>query len=142
MFGVCRGKLSEGFDFADEFSRALILVGIPFQNIKDPKLVLKQEYFQTPHQRQTFLVDETMKEVNQVIGRCIRNINDYAQIFLVDERWTKDFSVFSWRFSKWISKSIQVNKSSKSKKELTDSLTSFLETNQKRMGNVRKQNRI
>ena len=92
MFGVCRGKLSEGFDFADEYSRALILVGIPFQNIKDPKLILKQEYFLSQTRKQTYLIDETMKEVNQVIGRCIRNINDYAQIFLVDERWTRNFS--------------------------------------------------
>ena len=28
-----------------------------------------------------------IREVNQIIGRCIRNNTDYASIFLIDERY-------------------------------------------------------
>jgi Rad3-related DNA helicase len=31
-----------------------------------------------------------IKEVNQIIGRCIRDLEDYACIFLVDERYKDD----------------------------------------------------
>ena len=42
MLGVCRGKISEGYDFKDEFARAIIVVSIPYKNIKDVKVVLKE----------------------------------------------------------------------------------------------------
>jgi len=35
FFAVCRGKVSEGMDFADNNARAVITVGIPFPNVKD-----------------------------------------------------------------------------------------------------------
>lgn len=30
MFCVCRGKISEGIDFADELARAVVVIGIPY----------------------------------------------------------------------------------------------------------------
>ena len=38
MFGVCRGKISEGIDFTDDEARLLIIVGIPIASIGDPKI--------------------------------------------------------------------------------------------------------
>ena len=35
FIAVCRGKVSEGLDFADNNARAVICVGIPFPNVKD-----------------------------------------------------------------------------------------------------------
>ena len=34
FLAVCRGKVSEGMDFADNNARAVICVGIPFPNVK------------------------------------------------------------------------------------------------------------
>ena len=41
LAGVCRGKISEGLDFSDEAARAVIVVGIPFPQVYDPKTILK-----------------------------------------------------------------------------------------------------
>ena len=35
MIAVCRGKVSEGIDFADNQARAVITLGIPYPNFKD-----------------------------------------------------------------------------------------------------------
>ena len=38
FLAVCRGKVSEGLDFADENARAVITVGIPFPSSKDKQV--------------------------------------------------------------------------------------------------------
>ena len=38
MLAVCRGKVSEGLDFADNNARAVVCVGIPFPNFKDTQV--------------------------------------------------------------------------------------------------------
>lgn len=37
FFAVCRGKVSEGLDFADSAGRAVVLTGIPYAMARDPK---------------------------------------------------------------------------------------------------------
>ncbi|KAJ9568519.1 hypothetical protein OSB04_004485 [Centaurea solstitialis] len=39
FFAVCRGKVSEGLDFADQAGRAVIVTGIPFALRNDPKVI-------------------------------------------------------------------------------------------------------
>jgi regulator of telomere elongation helicase 1 len=41
FFAVCRGKASEGIDFSDSMSRAVVICGIPFPALKDPKVILE-----------------------------------------------------------------------------------------------------
>ncbi len=35
---VCRGKVSEGLDFADDYGRLVIAIGIPFPAFKNPQV--------------------------------------------------------------------------------------------------------
>ena len=42
--GVCRGRISEGLDFSDKAARCVIVVGIPYPQMTDPKVILKKEY--------------------------------------------------------------------------------------------------
>ena len=42
--GVCRGRLSEGLDFKDFRGRCVIIVGIPYPQLNEPKVVLKRYY--------------------------------------------------------------------------------------------------
>ena len=44
FMAVCRGKVSEGIDFADRDARAVIITGIPFPSVKDPKVLLKKKF--------------------------------------------------------------------------------------------------
>ncbi len=44
MLAVCRGKISEGIDFADNNGRAVIITGLPFPLFTDPRVVLKRQY--------------------------------------------------------------------------------------------------
>jgi Rad3-related DNA helicase len=41
---VCRGKVSEGIDFPDGMCRSVILVGIPYPNVKDPFIIEKKNH--------------------------------------------------------------------------------------------------
>jgi len=42
--GVCRGRISEGLDFRDNAARCVIVVGIPYAKLTEPKVVLKKDY--------------------------------------------------------------------------------------------------
>ncbi|KAL1424928.1 hypothetical protein MTO96_019790 [Rhipicephalus appendiculatus] len=44
LLAVCRGKVSEGLDFADNSARAVVTIGIPFPNVKDMQVDLKRKY--------------------------------------------------------------------------------------------------
>jgi regulator of telomere elongation helicase 1 len=44
FMGVCRGKVSEGLDFADINGRAVFIIGLPYPPLKDPKIILKKRY--------------------------------------------------------------------------------------------------
>jgi Rad3-related DNA helicase len=53
LMGVCRGRISEGLDFSDNAARCCIIVGIPYPQIGDAKVVLKKDY-----------LDRKMKNMN------------------------------------------------------------------------------
>ena len=41
--GVCRGKVSEGVDFADDRGRVAFITGIPYAPLMDPKVYIKEK---------------------------------------------------------------------------------------------------
>ena len=41
LMGVCRGRISEGLDFSDDAARCVIVVGIPYPQLMDPRVQLK-----------------------------------------------------------------------------------------------------
>jgi regulator of telomere elongation helicase 1 len=51
FFAVCRGKVSEGLDFSDAKGRAVIVTGIPYPALKDPKVELKQSILDESHRK-------------------------------------------------------------------------------------------
>ncbi|CAK9814513.1 ATP-dependent DNA helicase DDX11 [Anthophora plagiata] len=91
LFSVVGGKLSEGLNFSDDLGRCVIVVGMPYPNIKSLELQEKIKYLKENVKSdagQTFYENSCMKAVNQCIGRAIRHINDYSTVILLDKRYT------------------------------------------------------
>jgi len=118
LFGVCRGKLSEGIDFSDAKGRAVVITGLPYAPRNDPKVLLKRQYLDdlrkdliakhalvkksssssTPSfdpqkmtlSGTTWYTQQAYRAVNQALGRVIRHKRDYGAILLLDERFSRD----------------------------------------------------
>ncbi|XP_076624502.1 regulator of telomere elongation helicase 1 isoform X2 [Colletes latitarsis] len=94
FMAVCRGKVSEGLDFANANGRAVLITGLPFPPLKDPRVILKQRYLEEIRinnkealSGQEWYQLEASRAVNQAIGRIIRHKNDYGAIILCDCRF-------------------------------------------------------
>jgi regulator of telomere elongation helicase 1 len=89
LFAVCRGTLSEGADFPDETARAVIMVGVPYASLTDPKIIAQREYYERKEKRMgsEWYVDDAIQTVNQSLGRAWRHKDDYAMGFLLDSRY-------------------------------------------------------
>uniref|UniRef100_A0A9J7XHR3 Regulator of telomere elongation helicase 1 n=1 Tax=Cyprinus carpio carpio TaxID=630221 RepID=A0A9J7XHR3_CYPCA len=99
FFAVCRGKASEGLDFADTYGRGVVITGLPFPPRMDPRVVLKMQYLdemcknkisgvKVPYlSGQEWYRQQASRAVNQAIGRVIRHREDYGAIFLCDHRF-------------------------------------------------------
>ncbi|XP_062868551.1 regulator of telomere elongation helicase 1 [Trichomycterus rosablanca] len=97
FFAVCRGKASEGLDFADTYGRGVIITGLPYPPRMDPRVILKMQYLDEMCRNKTSGVkylsgqewykQQASRAVNQAIGRVIRHREDYGAIFLCDHRF-------------------------------------------------------
>ena len=52
LMGVCRGRISEGLDFSDDAARMVIVIGIPYPQMYDAKVILKKNYLDSRPQCQ------------------------------------------------------------------------------------------
>merc|ERR1712228_136633 len=116
LFAVMRGKVSEGMDFADNFARCVVIAGIPYPYMKDPKIQAKKQYMdracwkETPNKKnvintggvngQQWYQQQAVRAVNQAIGRVIRHRFDYGAIILADRRFARKRTQDG--ISKWI----------------------------------------
>lgn len=122
FMAVCRGKVSEGLDFADMNGRAVIITGLPFPPLKDPRIILKKKYLEELRIKDKEFLSgdewyslEATRAVNQAIGRVIRHQNDYGAILLCDTRfnspklkgqlsaWLRDYIKVSNKFGETVS---------------------------------------
>ena len=99
--GVCRGRISEGLDFSDNAARCVIVIGIPYPQMTDPKVILKKDYLDRKFRSgpkgnsdmqtlsgKDWYGQQATRAVNQAIGRVIRHVQDFGTIVLIDERYT------------------------------------------------------
>lgn len=99
FFAVCRGKVSEGLDFADHTGRAVVITGMPFSTWTDPKVRLKRDYLDRQGESvknyikaltgDMWYSQQASRAVNQAVGRVIRHRHDYGAIIFCDERFAQ-----------------------------------------------------
>ncbi|GJQ13595.1 hypothetical protein GpartN1_g5386.t1 [Galdieria partita] len=112
FLAVCRGKVSEGIDFKDEFARGVIIVGLPFPNLRDLQVIQKKEYNDRYSASRKLLSGQrwyalqAFRSLNQAIGRCIRHKNDYGVIILLDKRYTRKETLSN--LPKWLAQQIRM----------------------------------
>ncbi|CAG2172532.1 unnamed protein product, partial [Oppiella nova] len=119
FFGVFRGKLSEGMDLPDDYCRGVIMTGLPFPAVMDPKVKLKKQYLNNANTELTF--DEwyglqMKRALNQAIGRVVRHKDDFGVVILMDSR----FPSYSDGLSKWIETFIEHNDNNQSPYYVTE----------------------
>ncbi|XP_059833719.1 ATP-dependent DNA helicase DDX11 [Hypanus sabinus] len=96
LLSVVGGKMSEGINFSDDLGRCVVMVGMPFPNVNSPELQERMAYLDKTMTKsdgkspgKVLLENLCMKAVNQSIGRAIRHREDYANIMLLDHRYTQ-----------------------------------------------------
>ena len=68
----------------------MIVVGVPFPPLNDPKLEAKKRFINSMTDGITYekwYMIQASRVVNQAIGRVIRHITDYGCVFLVDSKY-------------------------------------------------------
>uniref|UniRef100_A0A8B9H476 ATP-dependent DNA helicase DDX11 n=1 Tax=Astyanax mexicanus TaxID=7994 RepID=A0A8B9H476_ASTMX len=116
LFSVVGGKMSEGINFSDDLGRCIVMVGMPYPNIKSPELQEKMAYLDKnmPHidgrsPGKALIENLCMKAVNQSIGRAIRHRGDYACIVLCDRRYSRSGTL--QKLPQWIRSSTHTHSS-------------------------------
>ncbi|CAG2163144.1 unnamed protein product [Oppiella nova] len=90
FFGVFRGKLSEGIDLPDDYCRGVILTGLPFPAVMDPRVILKKQYLNEAKiglSADGWYALQMKRALNQAIGRVVRHKDDFGVIILLDSRF-------------------------------------------------------
>jgi len=123
MLAVCRGKVSEGIDFSDEFARCVVLVGLPYPAFKDPQVTAKRQYQSALAQSERrhavmgtaagtsalsgddWYAQQAFRALNQALGRCIRHRNDYGAVILADPRYNEQRTLDG--VSRWLRAGVQ-----------------------------------
>ncbi|TNV84464.1 hypothetical protein FGO68_gene13285 [Halteria grandinella] len=109
FFAVCRGKMSEGLDFADSDARCVIIIGIPYLDFSEPYVMIKKSHFDKlnelnpalyPNNGSDWYTIDAMKAVNQSIGRTIRHKNDFGTAIVIDSRISQER--FKGKLSLWL----------------------------------------
>lgn len=114
---VVGGKMSEGINFNDDLGRCIVVIGLPYANIKSSELQQKMSYYDKicvksdksiESAGQQYYENLCIKGINQSIGRAIRHKGDYAAIVLLDRRFTLRTSI-SNGLPGWIRQSLVKN---------------------------------
>lgn len=111
FFGVCRGKLSEGVNLEKNYCRTVIITGLPFPRLNDPKVVYTRQFqqkFKRDNNGSRWYELQMQRALNQTIGRVIRSKSDFGMLLLCDPRFSRCQS----SLSRWAQKIFPTSTSS------------------------------
>ncbi|XP_043250387.1 Fanconi anemia group J protein homolog isoform X1 [Colletes gigas] len=105
LLAVFRGKVAEGIDFKDDEARCVVTVGIPFAVRTDPVIEMKFKYNNMNASKgllngSDWYSIQAFRALNQGLGRCLRHINDWGAVLLVDDRFL--MQDYKDKLPKWV----------------------------------------
>jgi len=102
FLAVSRGKASEGLDFADDFCRTVVSVGLPLPPYFDPNVVSKRKYEEdrAPGAGRKWYDAQAYRALNQGVGRALRHKNDFGAIIFLESRFRNQSYVDN--LAKWL----------------------------------------
>ncbi|ODM94171.1 Fanconi anemia group J protein [Orchesella cincta] len=101
IFGILRGKLSEGVDFQDQEARAVISLGIPFAPPNAPTVFArKSSTSQLEYWR--WYNTNAIRALSQCLGRSVRHQEDWGAMIMVDQRLIERAEDFRGMMPQWI----------------------------------------
>lgn len=140
LLSVVGGKLSEGINFSDRLGRGVLVIGLPFPNIRSAVWQAKIKHIEQKTYEQSsgpeagkqstakaagrdFYENACMRAVNQSIGRAIRHRNDYAAIVMIDKRYNK--AHIQGKLPAWIRQSLISGGAQQPAGAMVDELSNF-----------------
>ncbi|KAL2003585.1 hypothetical protein VTN02DRAFT_3251 [Thermoascus thermophilus] len=140
LLSVVGGKLSEGINFSDKLGRGVLMVGLPFPNIRSAVWQAKIQHVEQKAYEQSsgseesrrarskaagrdFYENACMRAVNQCIGRAIRHRNDYASIVMMDKRY--DTARIQGKLPAWIRQSLVTGGTTRTAGRTVNDLSNF-----------------
>ena len=123
---VYRGKCSEGISYNDDMCRLALCVGIPYPNLFDACVTRKKDYNDDKIKGgralgcgagnqpkadvgvmsgNTWYQVQAFRALNQALGRCLRHLDDYGAVVLLDSRFQEPSA--RMHVAKWIRHAVQ-----------------------------------
>ncbi|OMJ20407.1 DNA repair helicase rad15 [Smittium culicis] len=106
LFSVARGKVSEGVDFDNNYGRAVIMFGIPYQYTESRILKARLEFMREKYhiRENDFLSFDAIRHASQCVGRVLRGKSDYGLMLFADKRYARNDK--KSKLPAWISSNI------------------------------------
>nr|ASF90271.1 hypothetical protein SPAR02645 [Bartheletia paradoxa] len=91
LLSVARGKVSEGIDFDNNYGRAVIMFGIPYQYTESRILKARLEFLRDTYRirENDFLTFDALRHAAQCVGRVLRSKVDYGIMVFADKRFAR-----------------------------------------------------
>ncbi|OEH78489.1 DNA repair related protein [Cyclospora cayetanensis] len=103
LLAVCKGKIAEGLDIGDSYCRCVVVCGVPYASLKDPRRVAADANLACPSGSEWYR-QEAMRAVNQAAGRICRHNKDFGLVVLADARFAQN--VLQRDLSAWLRASL------------------------------------
>jgi len=91
FLSVARGKVAEGIDFDRHYGRAVVLFGVPYQNVRSRPLIERLTFLRDTFglSEAEFLAFDALRQSAQCVGRVMRSKQDYALMIFGDRRYAQ-----------------------------------------------------
>lgn len=91
LFCVSRGKLAQGVQFTEHYSRCVVVFGVPYHTTLSRNLKARLAFLESDCgiSETDYLNFDAVRYASQCVGRILLNKSDYGMIILADKRFAR-----------------------------------------------------